>query len=303
VAFTEGRGNDRNREILDDLQELLSLESYPRRIECFDISNIQGTRAVASGVTFIDGEPAKSAYRKFRIRTVEGADDYAMMREVLERRVSRGMKEGDLPDLLVVDGGRGQLNVACEVIERLGAEVEVVGVAKVRDEETGRKIRGQERIYLRDLPEPLFLEGQSQALYLLERVRDEAHRFANTYHRQLRTKAIGESRLDGVPGIGTVLKRRLLQEFGSLERLRRAVDATLPQCRNVAAPRSGLEGRPRLVRLRRCASSAYAPLWVCRRRRALHPDRRAPARIDFSGFAPYDPIGLTGGCRVGPSPP
>jgi excinuclease ABC subunit C len=226
VAFTEGRGNDRNREILDDLQELLSLENYPRRIECFDISNIQGTRAVASGVTFIDGEPAKAQYRKFRIRTVEGADDYAMMREVLERRVSRGMKEGDLPDLLIVDGGRGQLNVACEVITRLGAEIEVIGVAKVRDEETGRKIRGQERIYLPDLPEPLLLDGQSQALYLLERIRDEAHRFANTYHRQLRTKAMGESKLDGVPGIGTVLKRRLLQEFGSLERLRRAdVDA------------------------------------------------------------------------------
>jgi excinuclease ABC subunit C len=222
VAFTEGRGNNRNREILDDLQELLSLENYPRRIECFDISNIQGSRAVASGVTFIDGEPAKSAYRKFRIRTVEGADDYAMMREVLERRISRGLKEGDLPDLLIVDGGRGQLNVACEVISRLGAELEVVGMSKVRDEESGRKIRGQERIHLRDRPEPLFLDGHSQALYLLERVRDEAHRFANTYHRQLRAKSMAESRLDGVPGIGTVLKRRLLQEFGSLERLRRA---------------------------------------------------------------------------------
>jgi excinuclease ABC subunit C len=222
VAFTEGRGNDRNREILDDLQELLSLENYPRRIECFDISNIQGTRAVASGVTFIDGEPAKSSYRKFRIRTVQGADDYAMMREVLERRVSRGMKEGDLPDLLIVDGGRGQLNVAIDVVSRLGADmVELVGMAKVR-EESGRKIRGQERIYLRERPEPLLLDGQSQALYLLERVRDEAHRFANTYHRQLRTRAMSESKLDGVPGIGTVLKRRLLQEFGSLERLRRA---------------------------------------------------------------------------------
>ncbi len=226
VAFREGRGSDRNREILDDLQELLSLEYYPRRIECFDISNIQGTRAVASGVAFIDGEPAKAQYRKFRIRTVEGADDYAMMREVLERRISRGMKEGDLPDLLIVDGGRGQLNVACDVISRLGAEnMEVVGIAKVR-EDTGRKVRGQERIYLRNVAEPLLLDGHSQALYLLERVRDEAHRFANTYHRQLRNQAIGESKLDGVPGIGNVLKRRLLQEFGSLERLRRAdVDA------------------------------------------------------------------------------
>lgn len=222
VAFAEGRGNDRNREILDDLQELLSLENYPRRIECFDISNIQGSRAVASGITFIDGDPAKAQYRKFRIRTVEGADDYAMMREVLERRVSRGMKQGDLPDLLIVDGGRGQLNVAIDVLERLGADsVEVVGMAKVR-EENGRKVRGQERIHLRNRPDPILLDGRSQALYLLERVRDEAHRFANTYHRQLRTRAMGESKLDGVPGIGTVLKRRLLQEFGSLERLRRA---------------------------------------------------------------------------------
>jgi excinuclease ABC subunit C len=222
VAFTEGRGNERNREILDDLQELLSLEQYPRRIECFDISNIQGSRAVASGVAFIDGEPSRAQYRKFRIRTVEGADDYAMMREVLERRIARGLKEGDLPDLLIVDGGRGQLNVAIEVIRRLGADtVEVVGMAKVR-EETGRKIRGQERIYLREVEEPLLLDGPSQALYLLERVRDEAHRFANTYHRQLRNRAMGESKLDDVPGIGMVLKRRLLQEFGSLERLRRA---------------------------------------------------------------------------------
>jgi len=222
VAFAEGRGGDRNREILDDLQELLSLESYPRRIECFDISNIQGTRAVASGITFIDGEPAKGQYRKFRIRTVEGQDDYAMMREVLERRISRGLKEGDIPDLLIVDGGRGQLNVAVDVISRLGAEgIEVVGMAKVR-EENGRKVRGQERIYLRGRAEPLLLDGQSQALYLLERVRDEAHRFANAYHRRLRTRAMGESKLDHVPGIGTVLKRRLLQEFGSVERLRRA---------------------------------------------------------------------------------
>ena len=222
VAFDEGRATERNREILDDLQELLTLERYPRRIECVDISNIQGTRAVGSVVAFIDGDPAKSFYRKFRVRTVERADDYAMMREVLERRISRGIKENDLPDLLIVDGGRGQLNVAIEVLDRLGADtVAVVGIAKVRDD--GRKkIRGKERIYLRDLPEPLLLEGQSPALYLLERVRDEAHRFAITYHKQLRGKAMGESKLDSVPGIGSVLKRRLLQEFGSVDRLRRA---------------------------------------------------------------------------------
>jgi excinuclease ABC subunit C len=222
IAFEEGRGGERNRELLEDLQELLSLERYPRRIECFDISNIQGAKAVGSGVAFIDGEPAKGSYRRFRIRTVEGADDYAMMREVLERRVSRGLKDGDLPDLLIVDGGRGQLNVALDVLKRLGADpVAAVGIAKVRDAGR-RKVRGRERIYLPELTEPLLLDWQSPALYLLERVRDEAHRFAITYHRELRGRSMGESKLDSVPGIGVVLKRRLLQEFGSLERIRKA---------------------------------------------------------------------------------
>lgn len=222
VAFEEGRAGERNRELLEDLQELLSLENYPRHIECFDISNIQGTKAVGSGVVFIDGEPARSSYRRYRIRTVEGSNDTGMMREVLERRVSRGLKEGDLPDLLIVDGGRGQLNVAREVLHRLGADaVAAVGIAKVRDLGQ-RKLRGKARIHLTDLPEPLVLEGPSPSLYLLERVRDEAHRFAITYHRALRGKTMGESKLDSIPGIGTVLKQRLLQEFGSVERIRRA---------------------------------------------------------------------------------
>jgi excinuclease ABC subunit C len=186
VAFDEGAGGERNRELLEDLKELLSLERYPRRIECFDISNIQGARAVGSGVTFIDGEPAKSLYRKYRIRTVQGSDDYAMMREVLERRVSRGQKEGDLPDLLMVDGGRGQLNVALEVLGRLGAEsVMAIGIAKVRAA-GNRKVRGQERIHLPGHSDSILLDGASPALYLLERVRDDAHRLAIAYHRELR---------------------------------------------------------------------------------------------------------------------
>jgi excinuclease ABC subunit C len=221
VAFDEGRAGERNRELLEDLQELLSLERYPRRIECFDISNIQGTKAVGSGVVFIDGGPAKSAYRRYRVRTIEGSDDTGMMREVIERRVSRGLKEGDLPDLLIVDGGRGQLNVARDVLKRLGADgVDAVGIAKVR-EQGRRKARGKERIYLANVTEPLLLEGPSPALHLLERVRDEAHRFAISYHRELRGKAMGQSKLDTIPGIGRVLKQRLLQEFGSVERIRR----------------------------------------------------------------------------------
>jgi excinuclease ABC subunit C len=222
IAFDEGRAGERNRELLEDLQELLSLEYYPRRIECFDISNIQGSKAVGSGVVFIDGESAKAFYRRYKIRTVAGSDDTGMMREVLERRVSRGLKEGDLPDLLIVDGGRGQLNVALDVLKRLGADrVTAIGVAKVRNEKN-RKVRGQERIYLAGLEEPLLLDGQSQALYLLERVRDEAHRFAIGYHRTLREKAMGESKLDDIPGVGVVLRQRLLARFGSVERIRKA---------------------------------------------------------------------------------
>jgi len=222
IAFDEGRGGERNRELLEDLRELLTLESYPRRIECFDISNIQGTRAVGSCVTFIDGEPVKAAYRKYRIRGVEGADDYAMMREVLERRIARGLKEGDLPDLLVVDGGRGQLHVALDVLKRMGADmVSAVGIAKVRGD-GNRRIRGQERIHLPGHEDSILLDGASPALFLLERVRDEAHRFAVSYHRTLRGRAMGESKLDAIPGVGRVLKQRLLAEFGSVERIRKA---------------------------------------------------------------------------------
>jgi excinuclease ABC subunit C len=222
IAFEDGGGGGRNRELLEDLKELLMLEHYPRRIECFDISNIQGAQAVGSQVTFIDGEPARGSYRKYKIRTVQGSDDYAMMREVLERRLSRGAKEGDLPDLLIVDGGRGQLNVALEVMARLGMEgVSAVGISKVRGA-GNRKIRGRERIHLPELDDSILLDGASQALFLLERIRDEAHRFAIAYHRELRGKAMGASRLDGVPGVGAVLKQRLLAEFGSVERLRKA---------------------------------------------------------------------------------
>ncbi|MCI0452641.1 MAG: excinuclease ABC subunit UvrC [Candidatus Latescibacteria bacterium] len=233
VAFEEGR-IERNRELLEDLQAILGLEHYPRRIECFDISNTQGTRAVGSDVVFIDGEPAKGQYRRFRIRTVKDSDDTGMMREVLERRVTRGLKEGDLPDLLIVDGGRGQLNVALDVLKRLGADaIAVIGIAKVRNEKN-RKIRGQERIYLPGIEEPLVLDRQSQALYLLERLRDEAHRFAIGYHRALRETSMGESKLDGIPGVGPTLKQRLLARFGSVERIRKATLAELAEVPGVS---------------------------------------------------------------------
>jgi excinuclease ABC subunit C len=234
-AFDDYGTSQRNRELLEDLQELLSLHRYPRRIECYDISNIHGADAAGAGVAFIEGEPSKPHYRHYKIRTVAGSDDYGMMREVLERRLSRGMKEGDLPDLLVVDGGRGQLNVALGVLERLGAEdVDAVGIAKVRESGSKRKVRGKEKIYVPNLPDPLVLEGNSTALYLLERVRDEAHRFAITHHKKLRSKKIGHSALDEVPGIGPVLKQRLLEEFGSVARVRRAPVEVLAAVRGMS---------------------------------------------------------------------
>ena len=234
-AFDDHGASQHNRELLEDLQELLSLQRFPRRIECYDISNIHGTDAVGAGVTFIDAQPSKTHYRHYKIRTVKGPDDYGMMREVLERRISRGIKEGDNPDLLVVDGGRGQLNVALEVIENLGEEsVEAVGVAKVRDRASGRKIRGKEKIYLPGLSEPLLLEDNAPALYLLQRVRDEAHRFAISHHKRLRGKKLHHSALDEVPGIGPVPKRRLLEEFGSVARIRSAPVEVLVSVRGVS---------------------------------------------------------------------
>ncbi len=234
-AFDDRGASQHNRELLEDLRDLLSLQCFPRRIECYDISNIQGADAVGAGVTFIDAQPSKAHYRHYKIRTVKGPDDYGMMREVLERRISRGIREGDNPDLLVVDGGRGQLNVALEVIENLGEEsVEAVGIAKVRDRGTGRKVRGKDKIYLPGLPEPLLLEDNAAALYLLQRVRDEAHRFAITHHKRLRSKKLGRSALDEIPGIGPVLKQRLIEEFGSVARLRATPVEALVTVRGVS---------------------------------------------------------------------
>jgi excinuclease ABC subunit C len=169
-----------------------------------------------------------------------------MMEEVLERRIARGLKEGDLPDLLIVDGGRGQLNVALKVIERLGASgMDAVGIAKARDRsgpagdgrrKAGKRLRGKERIYIPDLSDPLLLEGNTPALFLLQRIRDEAHRFAITYHKKLRSKKLGASALDDVPGVGPVLKRRLLTEFGSVAKLRAAPVETIASVRGVSLP-------------------------------------------------------------------
>jgi len=206
------------REILTLLQTILRLSVYPRRIECFDNSNISGTDPVSSMVVFIDGVPARSEYRKFIIRDVKEQDDYACMTEVLTRRLSR--KELFLPDLLVVDGGKGQLSMAMNVIKSLGLEnrFQVAGLAK-KDVEKGEEY---DKIYLPGRSNPVNTRGALKALYLLQRLRDEAHRFAITFQRKRRSKRAGTSVLDAVPGIGKKRKQVLLTTYKGITRMRQA---------------------------------------------------------------------------------
>lgn len=223
-GFRERRDANRSRErMAEDLQTRLHLRSAPKRIECYDISNIHGTLAVGSMVTFDEGEPDKNRYRRFRIKTVEGSDDFAMMYEVLKRRFSRAKQEGEYPDLVVIDGGKGQLNVALEVFRELEiTEVDVVGLAKMRVERDVRATeisRSDERVFLPGRKNPVVLRQNSAALFLLTRLRDEAHRFAITYHRELRGKDRLRSPLDDIPGIGPERRKALLKTFGSLSRI------------------------------------------------------------------------------------
>jgi len=216
----------KTRAALEDLQEELNLPNPPQRIECYDISSIGGTAAVGSMVVFLDGRPRSAEYRRFRIKTVAGADDYAMLQEVLRRRFKRAGPDtsgrgkappeeggwGVLPDLVIVDGGKGQLNAALDVMRDLGVgHIPAAGLAKQHEE-----------LFVQDMSEPIVLPRTSQALYLVQRIRDEAHRFAITYHRSVRQKASVRSALDAIPGIGPKRKRALLRKFGSVQRIRQA---------------------------------------------------------------------------------
>ncbi len=228
---------------LEELQEEMDLPSLPRRIECYDISNLQGTSAVGSMVVFVDGHARPAEYRRFRIKTVAGANDFAMLQEVLKRRFARagaataaddvaatlGSPEegggptpekpieydesfGTMPDLVIVDGGKGQVSAAHDAMRNLGVgHIPLAGLAKRFEE-----------LYVKDVSEPIVLPRTSQALYLVQRVRDEAHRFAITYHRGVRQKTGMRSALDAVPGIGPKRKKALLRKFGSVKAVREA---------------------------------------------------------------------------------
>jgi excinuclease ABC subunit C len=206
---------------LEELARALNLAAPPLRIECYDISTIQGTNTVGSMVVFEEGRPRSGEYRRFRVRTVEGTDDFASHREVLRRRFYRALEAEEgvaeelrwrLPDLVVIDGGLGQVNVAREVLDSLGLhDMPAIGLAKEREE-----------IFLPGINDPLVLPANSQSLYLLQRLRDEAHRFAITYHRKLRAKHQTRSLLDEVPGVGPARKRALLRVFGSTKQMKGA---------------------------------------------------------------------------------
>jgi excinuclease ABC subunit C len=202
---------------LSELSDALLLQAIPRRIECFDISTLQGTNTVAAMVVFQDGKPNNKEYRRFKIKEVQGQDDFASMREVIGRRFKRATAVEateswrSMPDLVIIDGGKGQLNAGLEALRELEVEVPVVGLAKENEE-----------IFLPGRPDPIVLPRDSQALYLVQRVRDETHRFAVTFHRERRAKTTLQSDIDLLPGVGPKRKKALIQRFGSVRNIRAA---------------------------------------------------------------------------------
>ena len=201
------------------LAEELGLSFIPHRMECFDISHTQGVDNVASMVVCLDGKPARKEYRRFKTKTVEGADDFKSMNEVVKRRLLRAMEPdeasqkafGSLPDLMVIDGGRGQLNAALRAMDEVGLHIPTIGLAKQLEE-----------VYVPDRDETVMLDRKSPALHVLQRIRDEAHRFAITYHRSLRASHELTSALDTIPGIGPKRRRQLLMQYKTVDQIKQA---------------------------------------------------------------------------------
>lgn len=221
------RQEERTLGAIDELGKALHIAT-PHRIESFDNSNIMGTSPVAGMVVFVDGKPDRSSYRKYKIKTVEGPDDYASMREVIYRRYSRVLKEQLVPpDLILIDGGKGQVEVARDVLEnQLGLNIPVAGMAKNDKHQTSELVYG-------DPLEVVPLSRKSAAFFLLQRIQDEVHRFAITFHRQLRSKNSFSSKLDAIPGLGPKRKKRLLMHYKSLKKM---ADAPVEELHQLGLP-------------------------------------------------------------------
>jgi excinuclease ABC subunit C len=229
VFTTERIRRDDEEKALNKLAERLGLKKIPHRIECFDVSNVGGRYAVGSMVSFSEGKPDKSGYRRFKIKTIKGADDYSMMYEILKRRYRNAT---DFPDLIVIDGGKGQLNVALSVIEELKIyDIDVIGLAKKHHSEKEKSFfrkgtmkidKEEDRVYLPMRKNPIYLSRYPSALFVLQRVRDEAHRFAVSYHRKLKEQMDFRSLLDEIPGVGDLKKKAILSYFGDIEKIKQA---------------------------------------------------------------------------------
>ena len=213
-ALLQGLNQDKKDRVIRQLQQDLSLQEIPDHIECFDNSNIQGTNPVSSMVCFKQGKPAVKEYRHYHVKTVEGPNDFASMKEVVGRRYKRLLEEAlPLPKLVVIDGGKGQLSSAVEALQELGiyGKMPIIGIAKRLEE-----------IYFPEDQYPIHLDKKSESLMLLQRIRDEAHRFAITFHRQVRSKKALNSQLTEIEGIGELTAQKLLKEFKSVKKIRLA---------------------------------------------------------------------------------
>ncbi|WP_067727395.1 excinuclease ABC subunit UvrC [Oceanobacillus damuensis] len=226
------RNEERTIKAVEELGERLNIE-VPHRIEAFDNSNIQGTDPVSAMIVFIDGKPNKKEYRKYKIRDVKGPDDYETMREVIRRRYSRVLKEDlPLPDLIMVDGGKGQMSAAADVLENeLGLDIPLAGLAKDDKHKTSELLYGVPPVIIP-------LDRQSQEFYLVQRIQDEVHRFAITFHRQLRGKSLFQSELDKIPGIGEKRRKLLLTHFKSVTEIAKA---SVPDITKLGIPKNTAE--------------------------------------------------------------
>ena len=231
-AFAVSRTREEQMEgLLLSLKHQLGLPVTPRRIECFDVSTFQGALTVGSLVYFEEGKPLKDRYRKYRIRTVSGTDDFASLREVLSRRIAKGLEAQDLPDLIMVDGGKGQLSGATSLLREMGAAERVSVIALAKE----RRSRGTtERVFAPGRSDPLPLAQDSPESLYLQRIRDEAHRFAIRYHRELRKKATLRTGLEEIPGVGKARRDAIIARFGTLRKIREATEAEIAE---VVGPR------------------------------------------------------------------